>query len=74
MHDSTTVRVSTTTRDALRLLATDDGITMDEEIKRLTRAERQRRIGTALATSPVDRHDQTWLDMSADTARGDAPR
>ena len=74
MQDSTTVRVSSSTRDAVRLLATDDGLSMDEEIQRLARAERQRRIGTALATNPLDDDDQAWLDVSADTVRLDAPR
>jgi len=66
MHIATSVRVATTTRDAVRALADDDGVTLDQEIARLARAERQRRMGRALAeaTSP---EDDRWLEAVADT-------
>lgn len=67
MPDSTTVRVSRTTRDSLRLLADDDSVTLDEEISRLVRAERQRRIGHALATNESDADVDAWLDVGAST-------
>ena len=69
MQDSTTVRVSTSTRDALRSLADADGVTLDEELQRLARAERQRRFGDALA-DPIDDEDQQWLDMAVRTVTG----
>ncbi len=71
MHGSTTVRVSVPTRDAVRSLADEDGLTLDEEIRRLTRAERQRRIGAALARPPSE-DERLWLDMAADEIGDDA--
>ncbi len=62
---STTVRVSTSTRDAVRALAAADGITIDEAIARLARRERQRRMGEALA-SLDDSEEQDWLDLAVD--------
>jgi hypothetical protein len=59
---STTVRVSTRTRDYVRQLAEDDGVTLDVEIERLARAERQRRMGAALADAAID---EPWLDAVA---------
>ncbi len=50
-----------------------DGDTLDEENQRLTRAERQRRIGQALAV-PIDDAEQQWLDMAADTVGDHARR
>ncbi len=50
----------------------DDGDTLGEENQRLTRAERQRRIGQALAVT-IDAAEQQWLDMAADTV-GDHAR
>lgn len=66
MHESTSVRVAATTRDAVRALADDDGISLDEEIRRLARAERQRRMGHALATAVPTGEDEQWLESSAD--------
>lgn len=74
MQNSTTVRVSTSTRDALRDLAARDGLSMDEEIQRLTRAERQRRIGATLAEHQPDDDEQTWLNIGVDTITADARR
>ena len=74
MRDSTTVRVSTNTRDALRDLANHDGLTMDEEIQRLARAERQRRLGASLAEHLPDDDEQTWLSISAETVTANARR
>ncbi len=72
MRETTTIRVSTDTRAGLRELAEHDGVTMDDEIARLVRAERQRRIGAALAASMHDRDDEQWLTMSARTVTDDA--
>jgi len=69
MQDSTTIRVSRGTRDNLRHLADDDKVTLDEEISRLVRAERQWRIGRALSESAPDTEDRAWLDTGASTVR-----
>jgi hypothetical protein len=72
MRDSTTVRVSRDTRNTLRDLADVDGVTLDEEIARLVRAERQRRIGRALAEHPPTDEEQAWLELGTATARDHA--
>ncbi len=65
MQNSTTIRVSRETRDLLHELAASDGVTLDDEIRRLARVERQRRIGAALATIELTSDDHTWLDLGA---------
>ena len=74
MQDSTTVRVARQTHDGLCALARGDGVTLDQEINRLVRAERQRRMGQALAAVELDGGDQSWLDMGADVIGTDARR
>ncbi|MHB8663394.1 MAG: hypothetical protein ACYDH6_11985 [Acidimicrobiales bacterium] len=74
MQDSTTVRLARGTRDNLRHLAADDGVTLDEEIARLVRAERQRRIGHSLAATELDVEERAWLEMGAEAVRDDAGR
>ena len=69
----TTIRVYSTTRDAVRRLADEDGLTLDEEIRQLTKRERQRRMGAALA-GELSRDDQRWLDATIDTVRDAARR
>jgi hypothetical protein len=71
MRDSTTIRVSPATRDALRALAERDGVTLDEELARLLRAERQRRMGIALAGEP-SAGEREWIDMGVATVRDHA--
>jgi hypothetical protein len=66
MPESTTIRVAPSTRDAVRELADHDHITLDEQIQRLVRAERQRRIGASLAV-PLSTDDEHWVEASADT-------
>ena len=46
---STTIRVSKAVRDEIGALAAAERITLDEMLRRLARAERQRRIGAELA-------------------------
>jgi hypothetical protein len=46
---STTLRVSKATRDEVGALVAADQVTMDQTLRRLARAERQRRIGAQLA-------------------------
>jgi hypothetical protein len=67
MPISTTIRVTTATRDAVRDLAELDGVTLDEQINRLARAERQRRMGRALA-EPGSADDDRWVEVSLSTA------
>jgi hypothetical protein len=68
MPDSSTIRVSLRTRAALRTLADADGATMDETIVRLLRAERQRRMGAALAGELTD-DEMRWIDAGVSTVR-----
>lgn len=72
MH-ATSVRVASTTRDAVRELADEDGVTMDEAIRRLVRAERQRRMGVALAAAPTG-DDLAWIDAGVAVVADDASR
>lgn len=72
VRESTTVRLSRSTRDDLRHLADDDGVTLDDEVIRLVRAERQRRIGQALSASEPDTEEQPWLGIGAETVRNNA--
>jgi len=58
----------------LRHLADDDGVTLDDEIIRLVRSERQRRIGQALSESELDTEEQTWLGIGAEAVRNNAGR
>jgi hypothetical protein len=74
MRESTTVRLSRSTRDNLRHLADDDGVTLDDEIIRLVRAERQRRIGQALSRSEPDTEERTWIEVGAEAVRNNAGR
>ncbi|HQZ35609.1 MAG TPA: hypothetical protein PK020_14390 [Ilumatobacteraceae bacterium] len=70
MQDTTTVRVSGTTRDAIRSLALADGLTIDAEIEQLARAERQRRFGRALAVAPTE-DENLWLNLGGSTVVDD---
>ena len=56
---STTIRVSKAVRDEIGALAAADHITLDEMLRRLARAERQRRIGAELAL-----HDPTSTERA----------
>lgn len=73
MQITTSMRVAVATRDAVRALAEHDGVTLDEEIGRLARAERQRRMGQALAAE-ISTDDEQWLDAVADTVNEHARR
>jgi hypothetical protein len=45
----TTLKVSSATRDELKVIADREGITLDATVQRLLRSERQRQIGRELA-------------------------
>lgn len=65
MPESTTIKVSAQTRDALRQLADREGLTFDGQIQKLIRRERRRIIGAQLASAPLDPDDEAVLDASA---------
>lgn len=65
MPDSTTIKVSLRTRDALRQLADREGITFDAQLEKMIRRERRRIIGAQLASVPLDAGDEAVLDASA---------
>ena len=45
---------------------------MDEEIQRLARTERQRRLGASLAAYQPDNDEQTWLNIGSETVTANA--
>ena len=47
------MKVSVSTRDALRQLADRDGLTLDAQLEKLIRRERRRIIGAQLASAPL---------------------
>lgn len=65
MPDSTTIKVSVRTRDALRQLADREGVTLDAQIESLIRRERRRIIGAQLASALLDADEVAVLDASA---------
>lgn len=65
MPDSTTIKVSVQTRDALRRLADREGLTFDAQLQKLIRRERRRIIGAQLAGAPLGADDEAVLDASA---------
>ena len=65
MPDSTTIKVSVRTRDALRQLADREGLTFDAQIEKLIRRERRRILGAQLASAPLDADERAVLDASA---------
>jgi len=65
MPRTTTIKVSVSTRDALRQLAERDGLTLDAQLDRLVRRERRRNIGAQLASWPLDADEIALLDASA---------
>ena len=64
---STTIRVSTETRDAVKALAEADDRTLDQQIALMARRERQRAMGRALALAELTEPDRAVLDVGART-------
>lgn len=62
---STTIKVSKDTRDQLRDLALQTGLTLDGQIRKLLKRERQRRIGAQLASEPLSDDERMVLDAGA---------
>lgn len=65
MSDSTTIKVTKQTWDALRQLADREGLTFDAQIGKLIQRERRRIIGAQLAGVPPSADDHAVLDASA---------
>lgn len=65
MPSSTTIKVSVSTRDALRRLADSEGLTLDAQLVRMIRAERRRSIGAELAGASLSDEDRIVLDGAA---------
>ena len=65
MPESTTIKVSVRTRDALRQLADREGLTFDGQLEKMIRRERRRIIGAQLASAPLDADDEAVLHASA---------
>jgi ABC-type antimicrobial peptide transport system ATPase subunit len=65
MPDFTTIKVSTRTRDSLRVLADRDGRTLDAEIEALVGRERRRIIGQQLSGGALSVDDVAVLNASA---------
>lgn len=65
MPEYTTIKVSTRTRDSLRVLADRDGRTLDAEIEALVGRERRRIIGQQLSAGGLGTDDVAVLNASA---------
>ncbi|HEX7738260.1 MAG TPA: hypothetical protein VF426_01285 [Marmoricola sp.] len=64
MGETTTIRVSRTTRDALNDLATRRGESLTDTVSRAARLLEQEIIGTELA-APLREDERVWLDADA---------
>jgi predicted DNA-binding protein len=69
MHGTTSIRLSSATRDSLKNLASVDGLTIEQEVKQLLKAERQRRMGDELAAVELTDEENDWLQLGLQTAR-----
>ena len=64
MADTTTIRVSRETRDALADLAARQGRTLSDAVARATRLLQQESIGRELSV-PLRDDETAWLDADA---------
>ncbi len=71
---STTIRVSKAVRDEIGALAAAEHITLEEMLRRLARAERQRRIGAELAAHQPTSAERAIIDVGLATAEQHAGR
>lgn len=71
---STTIRVSKAVRDEIGALAAAEHITLDEMLRRLAKAERQRRMGAELAMHEPTDTEQAIVAVGLDTVRQHAGR
>lgn len=65
MPETTTIKVSLRTRDALRQLADREGRTFDAQLDKMIQRERRRILGAQLASVPLEVDDDVVLDASA---------
>jgi hypothetical protein len=71
---STTIRVSKAVRDEIGALAAAEHITLDEMLRRLARAERQRRMGAELAAREPTSTERAIIAVGLATAERHAGR
>lgn len=71
---STTIRVSKTVRDEIGALAAAENVTLDEMLRRLARAERQRRMGAELAAQAPTDNERAIITVGLATAEHHAGR
>ena len=71
---STTIRVLKAVRDEIGALAAAEHITLDEMLRRLARAERQRRMGTELAGQESTSTERAIIAVGLATAEQHAGR
>lgn len=71
---STTIRVSKEVRDEIGALAALEHITLEEMLRRLARAERQRRIGAELAAHEPTSADRAVIAVGVATVKQHARR
>lgn len=64
---STTIRVTTETRDAVKALAEADDRTLDQQIALMARRERQQRMGRELASIELTADDRAVIDSGIAT-------
>ncbi len=61
MTTVTTIKVSTATHAELKALADRDAVTLDEALRKLLKAERQRQLGIELASRDTNADDTAWI-------------
>ena len=71
---STTIRVSKAVRDEIGALAAAEHVTLDEMLRRLARAERQRRMGAELAAHEPTRIESAIVAVGLATVEHHAGR
>ena len=72
--NSTTIRVSKAVRDEIGALAASEDITLDEMLRRLARAERQRRMGAELAAREPTSVERAIIAVGLSTVEQHAGR
>lgn len=68
------MRVSKAVRDEIGALAAAEQVTLDEMLRRLARAERQRRIGADLAAHEPTDNERAIIAVGLATVEHDAGR
>lgn len=68
------MRVSKAVRDEIGALAAAENVTLDEMLRRLARAERQRRIGAELAAHAPTNNERAIIAVALSTVEHHAGR